>query len=437
MNPDIAKYKFKKSQVETPKEVVNFFWQLISKHRSSCGKVIDMGAGDGRFAWGGTYSSYHGIEIDKMRYYPHRMPKRASIEYGCVFEYTERNYDTCIGNPPYVKHNDIGSKWREKIVECIDSELKILPNRQCNLYVYFICLGIIKTKPDGLIALIVPYEWVYKPSVKYLRDYINEQGWSIHVYRFKQDIFKRVETTASITIIDKAGRAGKWNFYNIDKNFNINSQKNMIGSDYSLLRYENRGDIWSMRGLSPGTKKIFTLSEKERRYYDLRSDDVSPCAISLRHVPRNLQILNDKSFKKYFINAGQKCWLIRSDRHLSKQLKAFLDSIPENDRDTSTCRNRDIWYAYHCHPSPMILYSSGFTKFGPKFLINKIGAKAVGAVHGIHSNVKINKVRLQNYLIGINLEKQVVPYSGRLKKIEVRQMNSILNKYIRENQKRG
>jgi predicted RNA methylase len=433
MNSNIAERESKNfQQVETPEEVVKFFWHLISKYKSSCGKVLDMGAGDGRFAQGGIYSSYHGIEIDKNRYYPHKLPQKASIEYGCVFEHPKLNYDACIGNPPYLKHNNIESGWREEIIKFINSELEILSDRRCNLYAYFACLGIIKTKSNGLIALIIPYEWVYIPSVRFLRDYINAQGWSIHVYRFKQNIFKRVETTASVTLIDKKTNSSEWHFYNVDSNFNISSRKSMLDSNLSLLKYEKRGEIWAMRGLSPGTKKVFTLSEKERISYNLNLNDVSPCVISLRPVPKNLRSLDKKSFKKYFIDAEQKCWLIRSDKLLSKQLKKYLYEVPEDKRNTSTCKNRDIWYAYRCHPSPKILYNPGFTKFGPKFLINEIHAIAVGSVHGIHSNVKLNIDNLQSYLLKMDFERRLVPHSGKLKKIEVRQMNSVLNSYSKK-----
>ncbi len=436
MVSNISTQKLKKAQVETPSEVIDFFWQLLSKHRKSFGKILDMGAGDGRFAQGGTYDSYEGIEIDKRKYHNCKVPERATIKFGCVFKQAEKEYDACIGNPPYVKHNNIGSKWRERVIKYINSELEMLLSKRSNLYVYFISLGIIKTKSAGLIALIIPYEWVYRPSAKALRDYIDKQGWSVHVYRFKQSIFDEVDTTASITIIDKTVQFGKWYFYDIDKEFNVNPRRNMLGTNYTLLKYANRGDIWAMRGLSPGTNKVFTLSEEERMSYKLHLNDVSPCVTSLRSVPKNLCVLNNRSFKKHFIKSGKKCWLIRSDRRLSKRLHRYLEGISEEERDTSTCNNREIWYAYSCHPSPKILYSSGFTKFGPKFLINGIGAKAVGAVHGIHTNIMMGKVHLRNYLLKINFEKQVVPYSGMLKKIEVRQMNSILKKYIEDVKKK-
>jgi hypothetical protein len=76
-----------------------------------------------------------------------------------------------------------------------------------------------------------------------------------------------------------------------------------------------------------------------------------------------------------------------------------------------------------------MLFSSGFTAFGPKVLINSIGARAVGAVFGLHGAGKFPARRLQSYLLGINFETQVVAHARKLKKVEVKQLNTVLNSF--------
>lgn len=430
-------YQLKRSQVKTPTKVIKLFWKLLLSHRASLNRVLDMGAGDGRFALGGKYSSYEGVEIDKDSFDNIELPARASIRFGCIFKDSRKDYDACIGNPPYVRRHNIQSRWREKVLKEIFTNTKVTLNRNCNLFVYFICLAIIKTKIDGILALIVPYEWVSRPSVKPLRDYIVSQGWWVSVYKFENEIFNGVETTASITIIDKEKNTGKWNFYSIDKKFNIHSKRNLLGTNDPMLEYTKRGEIWAMRGLSPGTQKVFTLTEKERNDNHLKLRDVLPCITSLKECPESLKTLNETSFENCFVRTNQRCWLIRSGRPLSNNLKKYLRCIPKERRNTSTCNNRKKWYLFKYPPVPEILYSSGFIKQGPKMLINKIGAIAVGSVHGIHAEHKINKDRIRRYLSKINFGKRVVPHSGRLKKIEVKQMNSALNEYFRRVPKNG
>jgi len=101
-------------------------------------------------------------------------------------------------------------------------------------------LGIQKTKINGIVSLIVPYEWVYRPSTKPIRDFIRKQGWSTHIYRFKTPIFDGVDTTASISLIDKSINNGQWNYYNIDRDQNIRKQNGVLENSNAVLGYEKR-----------------------------------------------------------------------------------------------------------------------------------------------------------------------------------------------------
>ena len=179
-----------------------------------------------------------------------------------------------------------------------------------------------------------------------------------------------------------------------------------------------------------GSQKVFTLTDGERRHHGLGLNDVVPCVTSLKDIPRELRVLSKAAFKKHFIDAGERCWLIKShESRKSKALSGYLDSIPKEARDNYTCRNQTPWYNYLPHRTPQLLFSSGFVNYGPKVLLNSIGAKAVGSAFGIHSEGRLPLRTLQQYLLDIDFEKQVVAHAGRLKKIEVKQMNSVLHEF--------
>jgi hypothetical protein len=57
-----------------------------------------------------------------------------------------------------------------------------------------------KTRPDGLVALILPYEWVSRPSARAIREYIDDNGWSVSVFRFNLGIFQDVLTTLLLAL---------------------------------------------------------------------------------------------------------------------------------------------------------------------------------------------------------------------------------------------
>jgi hypothetical protein len=424
-------YELRESQVTTPARVITLFWQLTRQYRKHLGSVLDLGAGDCRFAAGGSFDRYTGIEIDRGRIGRAKVPSNGELISGCAFRYKGGEYDACIGNPPYVRHHDIQSPWKEHTVARLQRELVVSLNKRCNLYIYFFCLGLIKSAKEGLVALVIPYEWVSRPSAKALREYIQRQRWNVAVYRFQMPIFEGVLTTASVSIVDKARSDGEWTYYDITPSYEVVERRGVTNSGVGVLDYTKRGKIWALRGLSPGSQKIFTMTEGERIRNGLSRRDVVPCVTSLRMVPRSLRTLSDAAFQKGLVQAGEKCWLIRSYEHKrSATLEAYLQSVPEEARQNFTCGNQSPWFKYRPHPVPRMLFSSGFTEFGPKVLINAVGARAVGAVLGIHGGRRVPVRRLQDHLLRINFERRVVAHARKLKKVEVRQLNTVLNAFV-------
>ena len=118
---------------------------------------------------------------------------------------------------------------------------------------------------------------------------------------------------------------------------------------------------------------------------------------------------------------------------LSAALIEYLTAVPKEDRSNYTCINQIPWYKYTPHPIPQILFGSGFTKFGPKVLINSIGARAVGSVWGIHSKIKLQVRKMQSYLLDLDFEKRVVAHAEKLKKVEVNQLNAVIKAFIKKN----
>lgn len=394
-----------------------------------------MGAGDCRFANGGEFDRYVGVEIDNGRVAVAQPPANGEIIHGCVFRHAGHGYSACVGNPPYARHHDIEKPWKDETIAQLESELNISLNKHSNLYLYFFCLGLLRSAEDGLLALVIPYEWVSRPSFKAVREYIKKQNWNVAVYRFQMPVFEGVLTTACITIIDKSTCDGQWRYFDITSDYQVMPRLGVTGSKKPVLDYAPRGETWALRGLSPGTQEIFTLTEGERIRAGLTESDVVPCVTTLRKVPRTLRVLTRTAFNKHFVQAGEKCWLIRSNEvERSIELNTYLDAVPEAKRQTFTCRNQKPWFNYRPHPVPQLLFGAGFTKFGPKVLINSVGAHPVGSVYGIDSNVRLPLRALQSYLLQINFEKQVVAHAKSLKKVEVKQLNAVLNKFFTKKQ---
>ena len=423
-------YELSRSQVDTPTDVVSLFWKIAHSYRERFSSVLDLGAGDGRFALGGRYKSYLGLEIDRDRLSSASLPSKARILHTCAFRHQPTGYSACIGNPPYVRHHDLEYSWRDRIANRMSETTGQLVNRKCNLYIYFLYLAIQKCHAKGIVAVIVPYEWVSRPAALPLRQYIKENGWRVDTYRFSEPIFTTVETTCAISVIDKSRKDGVWNFYSVTRKGKVAALPTVTGSKARPLAYADRGNLWATRGLSPGTQDVFTLTEGERIHAGLRRSDVYPCVTTLRHLPSSLTTLNASVFRTRYVEAGHKCWLVKSDaKCMSDRLRDYLNAIPESRRMTATCLNRETWFTYTLPDIPDLLVSSGFVSRSPKTIVNSVGAVPVGGVHGVHGVPTGSRRALQSYISTVNLATRIVAHSGNLRKIEIKQLNALLTEF--------
>jgi hypothetical protein len=409
---------------------MEFMWKLAASRRKTIGAVADFGAGDARFAAHSKYASYKGFEIDRKRMPTSRLPPNATVVNTDAFNVLNPEFDICIGNPPYVKGSELNNDWREGVCQRIERRTSLAILRNSNLFVYFLFLALLRTRNDVLVVQLVPYEWVTRPSAKSLREFIRENNWSVDVYRFTSEIFDRVLTTACVTVIDKSVRRKEWKYYEISKDFEISAKLRPSGSRNNVLQYSARnGDSWCLRGLSPGAQSLFVLTEHERAFFRLRVDsDVYPAVTTLRGVPDEIRRLDRAAFHKFFVDRDAKCWLIKSDSESpSTRVMDYLTSIKKKEWiKYSTCSTRSNWWQFKNHPAAPIILASGFRGTGPKTMVNEVGAIACGSVYAVFAKTKKAAPDLVDKLREFDFSSRIVGHSNGLKKLEVNQVNSVL-----------
>lgn len=421
-------------QVETPHDVVKLVWSLISKQRPGqvFASVLDLGAGDGRFSHAAhAYKEYVGIERDEAKASQVKLSDGASLVVADGFEWDGKDYELCIGNPPYIRHHGLEPEWRDMALKSIVDDGGPSLKKSANAFVLFLARALMRSRDDGLVAQVVPYEWVTRPSTSELRKFIESKGWDVYVYRFDSNIFPTVLTTASITLIDKKSSTGIWKFGTISRSGTVKLTDHASGTRSKVISYSHGSkNCKAIRGLSPGGQDIFVLTEEERLFYSLKRDqDVRPCVTSLRSVNQDLSLLDKKSFEQIFVRAGARCWLIRSDLDdHSPELSRYLEGVrAEAWKRYSTCTTRELWWRYRPHPAPALLVASGFTQKSPKVLLNEVGAVAVGSVYGVLLDENEEAARMMaNRLRDYDFQRRLVHHSNGLKKIEVRQLNAVL-----------
>ena len=430
--PSVSLY-LDRCQVDTPLALVDTIWTKICELRKTIGKTVDFGAGDARFAKHATFREYIGYEIDEQRGAHAQLPDNARLLTRCAFVDEITDADICLGNPPYVRNQDLPAGWRSHASAILYKRTGVKVSGLANAWQYFFLLSLASLKPTGLCALTVPYEWVSRPSVRPLRDYIRQNRWNVSVYRLSDTTFNHVLTTASITIVDKARPDGNWDYHQQVDTDRFVPLASPTPSDLGVIPYlprRNRqpGTPWAQRGLSPGSQKALTLTEGERVRNDLSTTtDVAPCVTSLRRLPPNVHELDESAFNQHFRDQGTKCWLIRTDHDPTPQLALYLESIPRDLRQTSTCLQRNIWWKFTTPPIPDALLAQSFKGNFPKCVNNTVRARAVGGVCGIYD---IDATQLQivsNGLNGLDLRNRVVAHSNGFRKIEIGQINTLLD----------
>lgn len=419
-------------QVDTPSDVVDATWRHVDQLRKSVGKVVDFGAGDGRFSRAGRYQSYLGYEIDSRRSQSAKLPKGATITHRCAFSDVIHDADVCIGNPPFVRNQDLPLGWRQRASSRLSERTGVTLSGIANAWQYFFLLSLASTRQDGLVALVIPYEWVSRPAARSIREYIEQHKWNVSVYRLVDTTFDSVLTTSSITIIDKSERRGVWRYFEENSKGTFVEIHSPSGAKQGVIPYLPRSKVDKqgarvVRGLSPGTQKVLTLTDGERIRSGLKiGRDVVACVTTLRTLPQNVKKLDNKAFRKFYREAAQKCWLIRTDKKPSKDLRAYLKAVPPSEYQTSTCLERAEWWNFKMPPVPKLLISMSFRGRFPKGVYNEINARAVGGVCGVFNVNASKSAKLVGGLPGIDIRRRIVAHSKGLRKIEIGQFNSLL-----------
>jgi adenine-specific DNA-methyltransferase len=144
-------------QVFTPQEIVGYMLKL----RKNKGSILEPSCGDGAFF--NNIPNCVGIEIDSEI-----CPESAmNIDF---FDYSiENKYDTIIGNPPYVRFQDIMKSTKKKL------NLKLFDERS-NLYLFFIEKSLKHLNDRGEIIFITPRDFLKATSAMKLNNLLYQNG---------------------------------------------------------------------------------------------------------------------------------------------------------------------------------------------------------------------------------------------------------------------
>lgn len=148
-------------QIFTPEPVVRAMLALRRKH----GRVLEPSCGDGAFLR--HLPGAVGLELDP----DHCPPGAQAIDF---FAYPEREqFDTIIGNPPYVRFQDIPAATQALIAR---GGYGAGLDRRANLYLFFIDKCLRHLRPGGELIFITPRDFLKATSAVKLNRLLFEAG---------------------------------------------------------------------------------------------------------------------------------------------------------------------------------------------------------------------------------------------------------------------
>ena len=155
--PDLAAL----GQVFTPERVVRAMLRL----RHNTGRVLEPSCGDGAFLHHLRHAV--GIEVD-----PRQSPPGALNQDFFAYPESEK-FDTVIGNPPYVRYQDVSATTRALLrQDGFDG--------RSNLYLFFIEKCIRHLAPGGELIFITPRDFLKATSARALNRQLFKQGTITH-----------------------------------------------------------------------------------------------------------------------------------------------------------------------------------------------------------------------------------------------------------------
>ena len=152
-------------QFFTPPSVVTKMLGL----RRNFGTILEPSAGNGAFLHS-LESSAVAIEFDESLT---NDPRTIVADY---FDFpTSHKFDTIVGNPPYVRYQDIKPRTKSKLpMELFDC--------RSNLYLFFIAKSIQHLNDGGELIFITPRDFLKATSAKSLNEVLHQEGTITHYY---------------------------------------------------------------------------------------------------------------------------------------------------------------------------------------------------------------------------------------------------------------
>lgn len=328
---------------------------------------------------------------------------------------TCEDIDFVMGNPPYIRHDNIDSKQKES-VERWKAINKIPLNGRASLWSYFLLHSLSFLKEGGRIAFVLPGSYLTAHYSRQIQTQIEAKFSAVTAITLTKRLFVS-EGTEELTIILLA-EGYKTNsiksetvrycladieelgafiqtYWKLDKapTAPASSQAgtgmlpqtavDALDNLNTIPGVKKLGDIATIRiGVVAGDKKFFIKSPSEWRNLDIEKRHLKYIA------PRSLWIHGIRLTELDAVaheNMDAPCLALNPPREpRASSLLSYLNSYPIEKRDkNSTFNRREKWHQFLDAETPDA-FMVFMTDFGPRLVLNETNANCTNSLYRIH-----------------------------------------------------
>ncbi|WP_343219223.1 class I SAM-dependent methyltransferase [Campylobacter concisus] len=345
-------------QVPTPFHIVTDMMSLMK----NSGSILEPSCGDGAFL---NQLPKHaiGIEIDS------NVIKNENAKNLDFFSFdVKEKFDTIIGNPPYVRYQDINANTKTLL-----NKYDLLFDKRSNLYLFFIYKAILHLNDGGELIFITPRDFLKLTSSAKLNKFMFENGTITDFIDLgDMKIFSNAQPNCAI-----------WRFEKNNFKRNTNVLKNFLYTNGQLLFTTNEypvkfNDLFFV--------KVGAVSGYDKAFVNEKASSEFVCSTTVK----------DGKTRKMFYNIYDEALLKYKDRLIKRKIKKFDETNwfmwgrnyyqSDNARIYVNCktRNKKPFFTHKCKA-----YDGSVLAIFPKFtcdidevceMLNKVDWNELGFV---------------------------------------------------------
>lgn len=444
--------------VYTPPAIISSMIAWAKRHGQPA-RVVDPGAGSGRFTIAAA-SAFPNAEIIAVEVDPEaaailrenlraaRFGKRVRVivdDYRNISLPRIAGRTLFIGNPPYVRHHDIGLHWKQWYTAAAH-RLGTKASQLAGLHLHFFLKTRLISNPGDYGAFITAAEWLdvnYGSALKSVL--LNGMGIvSVDLFDASADVFGGALTTAVVTCFEVGAARSTVAFGHVQ----AASPRNVIGKGIGVARdaldIESKwspfalgqpvsrgkqeglrlGDLFRVkRGQVTGANSIWIIDHNR---WDLPDAFLLPTVSRARELIEANAALADASQLRRVVDLPPD--LSGVDRTQKRSIQRFLDWARSQGADKGyIARHRKSWWSVGLYePAPILCTYMG--RRPPVFVRNMCRARHVNIAHGLYPRRDLDDEMLDATTGWLN--KNVVrqwgrTYAGGLTKFEPRELERV------------